>query len=104
MPLAATGSVDGSIAIWDVSTLRLRHAVSHDDAVTKLQWHANTPLFTSVSADRTVRCWDGRTGAMRLQRSGHQDTILDLAVSRDGTRIVTASDDGTCLVFKGVEP
>ncbi|KAJ3277779.1 hypothetical protein HK104_002979 [Borealophlyctis nickersoniae] len=102
MPLAATGSVDGTISIWDITSMRLRHTLRHDDAVTKIVWHATSPFLTSVSTDRTVRLWDARTGECLKLWRGHLEAILDVAVTRDGGKIVTGSDDGTVLVFSGV--
>ncbi|KAJ2856271.1 60S ribosomal subunit assembly or modification protein [Coemansia erecta] len=99
LPLAASGSVDGSLSIWDINTMRLRTTLSHDDSVTGLLWHDESPLLTSVSMDCTVRTWDARTGdCVRVSR-GHQEGIMDFALSRDGHTVVTASDDGCCLVF-----
>ncbi|KAJ2477977.1 60S ribosomal subunit assembly or modification protein [Coemansia sp. RSA 2320] len=99
LPLAATGSVDGSLSIWDVNTLRLRATLRHDDSVTRVMWHDDAPLLTSVSMDATVRTWDARSGdCVRVWR-GHQAGILDAALARDGRSVVTASDDGCCLVF-----
>ncbi|KAJ1951149.1 60S ribosomal subunit assembly or modification protein [Linderina pennispora] len=99
LPLAATGSVDGSLSIWDINTMRLRTTLQHDDAVTKLLWHENSPMLTSVSLDCTVRTWDARTGEAVRTWKGHQEGIMDFALSHDGKTIVTASDDGCCLVF-----
>ncbi|KAJ1987848.1 60S ribosomal subunit assembly or modification protein [Coemansia spiralis] len=99
LPLAATGSVDGTLGIWDVNTMRLRTTLKHDDAVTKLLWHHNTPLLTSVSMDCTVRTWDARTGDNVRVWKGHQEGIMDFAMTADGATVVTASDDGCCLVF-----
>ncbi|KAJ3189211.1 hypothetical protein HDU85_002836 [Gaertneriomyces sp. JEL0708] len=99
LPLAATGSVDGKISIWDITNMQLRQTVQHDDAVTGIAWHATEPYFTSISADRSVRVWDARTGECMKTFLGHQATILDLALTRDGRTIITGSDDGQALVF-----
>jgi WD40 repeat protein len=100
LPLAATGSVDGKLNIWDVTTMRLRQTCNHDDAIIKLQWHDDSPLLTTCSADRTVRVWDGRTGNCEKTFHGHQNIILGFAISKDGKKIVTAGDDQVCLVFQ----
>ncbi|KAG9287642.1 hypothetical protein G9A89_023992 [Geosiphon pyriformis] len=81
LPLAATGSVDNSLNIWDVTTMRLRQTCNHNDAIIKLKWHATTPLITTCSGDRTIRVWDARTGACERSYYGHQDSILDFAIT-----------------------
>jgi WD40 repeat protein len=54
----------------------------------------------TASADRTVRLWDGRSGHCERVWRGHQETVLDFAISCDGNTIVTGSDDGVSLVFR----
>ncbi|KAJ2157847.1 60S ribosomal subunit assembly or modification protein [Coemansia sp. RSA 552] len=101
MPLAATGSVDGSLSIWDISSnsVRLRTTLKHDDSVTNIVWHKDSPLLTSSSMDLTLRTWDARTGECLRTWKGHQEGVMDFALSNDGNTMVTASDDGCCLVF-----
>ncbi|KAI9277314.1 WD40-repeat-containing domain protein [Phascolomyces articulosus] len=100
LTLAATGSTDGTISIWDVQTQRLRSTLSHEDAVVKVKFVKNSPFLVSCSADKSVKMWDTRTGQVVKSWVGHSDTVLGFAVSDDGKTIVTGSDDGTCLVFK----
>lgn len=99
LPFAATGSVDGSLSIWDINTLRLRTTLKHEDAVTRLLWHRESPLLTSASMDASVRTWDARSGESVRVWKGHQEGIMDLALTNDGGKAVTASDDSCCLVF-----
>ncbi|KAJ2815695.1 60S ribosomal subunit assembly or modification protein, partial [Coemansia erecta] len=99
LPLAATGSVDGSLSIWDVNTMRLRTTLKHDDSVNRLRWHKDSPLLTTASMDCSVRTWDSRTGDCVRVWKGHQEGIMDFALTNDGSTVVTASDDGCCLVF-----
>ncbi|KAG0164852.1 hypothetical protein DFQ28_010369 [Apophysomyces sp. BC1034] len=100
LPLAATGSVDGKVSIWDVQTQRLRSTLAHEDAIVKVKFVKNSPMLVSCSADRSVKLWDTRTGQCINTWVGHRDTVLGFAVSNDGGMVVTGSDDGTCLVFK----
>ncbi|KAI7863342.1 WD40-repeat-containing domain protein [Spinellus fusiger] len=99
LSLAATGSVDGTISVWDVQSHRLRHTLRHDDAIVKVTFVRNSPYLISCSVDKNVLLWDVRTGECKKKWQGHRDTVLDVAVSSDGTTIVSASDDGHCLVF-----
>ena len=43
--------------------------------------------------------WDVETGQLLLRLRGHRRQILDLAYSRDGRRIATASIDSTARVW-----
>ncbi|CAG8581751.1 13074_t:CDS:2, partial [Cetraspora pellucida] len=82
LPLSATGSVDNKLNIWDINTMRLRQTCHHEDAIIKLQWHLDSPLLTTCSADRTVQTWDGRTGNNVRTWRGHQDSILGFSLSK----------------------
>jgi WD40 repeat protein len=49
----------------------------------------------TANADRTAKVWDARTGKLLATLDGHADELVDAKLGRDGTRIVTASRDGT---------
>jgi ribosome assembly protein SQT1 len=100
LPLAASGSVDNTIRVWDLTTLQHRLTCVHEDAVTQIQWHPSEPLIFSCSVDRTLRLWDARTGQNVRTWNGHTDSILSFDVTPDGKRLVSASDDHTALVFE----
>ncbi|BFZ65225.1 60S ribosomal subunit assembly or modification protein [Saitoella coloradoensis] len=100
LPLIASASVDGSVAIYDLATLRLRNTFKHDDAVVSCQFVPQTPFLTTCSVDGTVRRWDVRTGAEVKKWRGHQDGVLCITGGRDGTYVVSGGDDKVCLVWK----
>ncbi|KAG0360768.1 hypothetical protein BG005_009996 [Podila minutissima] len=55
LSLAAAGSLDGRLNIWDVQTMQLRTSCEHKGPIIKLAWHKNQPWITSCSADRSVQ-------------------------------------------------
>ena len=54
-----------------------------------------------ASDDRTVRVWDREPGAPLAVRRGLRHVVRAAEYSPDGTRIVTASDDGTAAHLAG---
>jgi len=100
MNLAATGGMDGKLCIWDLTNLRLRHTLQHDDGVVKVVWYPNEPYLVSASADKSVRLWDVRNGLLLRKFTGHQDVLMDLALSKSGKRIVSGGDDQVVRVFQ----
>ena len=59
--LLATGSVDKTIAIWDLRNLKMKlHSlIGHQDAVTSLAWHPfEESILGSASYDRRINFWD----------------------------------------------
>lgn len=99
LPLMAIASIDGSIALYEVPSLRLRAKLEHEDAVVSLHFEAGTPFLFSCSTDRTVRKWDVRTCTEVKRWKGHQDSILCMAVQTGGKKVITAGDDRAALVF-----
>ncbi|CCG82860.1 Ribosome biogenesis protein Sqt1 [Taphrina deformans PYCC 5710] len=99
LPLLAIASIDGSIALYEVPSMKLRSILRHDDAVVGLHFEPATPFLFSISTDATVRQWDVRTSTEVQRWHGHQDTILCMAVQRGCKKIVTAGDDKAALVF-----
>lgn len=99
LPLVALASIDGTIAMYEVPSMKLRSIVRHDDAVVALHFEPGTPFLFSCSTDRTVRKWDVRTSKEERRWRGHQDAILCMAVQKGGKKVITAGDDKTALVF-----
>ncbi|KAK7050980.1 60S ribosomal subunit assembly or modification protein [Paramarasmius palmivorus] len=99
--VAATGATDGKICLWDLSTMRLRATLEHEDAVTTLLSvpSPKSHLLVSASADKTLRTWDARTGTLLRVHKGHHAPILGASLGLGGTVVVSAGDDGVCLVF-----
>lgn len=98
--VAATGTVNGQIYIWDISKQVPRHAIQQDSGISKLVWYLKTSILYSSGLDGVVRCYDARSGQHLRSFSGHSADILDLVISSDGRTMLTTSDDGTARIFK----
>ncbi|KAF8968139.1 ribosome biogenesis protein Sqt1 [Flammula alnicola] len=99
--VVVTGATDGKALIWDLSTMRLRATLQHEDAITTLLAHpAPKPyLLVSASADKTLRTWDARNGTLLRTHTGHRAAVLGASLGLNGSVIVSAGDDGLCMVF-----
>jgi ribosome assembly protein SQT1 len=116
--LLASGSVDGSIALFDTAhrfALRRHIKEAHEEhAVVKLGFVRNPQkghVLTSAGMDGVVRRWDARGGTTAAGQGfikewkGHRGDgegggVLGFVQGGHGNVIVTAGDDGVSLVFK----
>ncbi|KAG6373481.1 ribosome biogenesis protein Sqt1 [Boletus reticuloceps] len=99
--IVVTGGTDGKACIWDVSTMRLRATLEHQDAVTSVMVppSPNNHLIVTASADKTLKTWDARTGTLVKEYTGHHGPVLGASLGLQGSVVVSAGDDGVCLVF-----
>jgi len=99
LPLAASAGVDCCLRVWEYNTCVERATCVHPDVVTRMAWHPTMPMVITGCADGVARCWDLRTGGLVQQYRGHTAVIQDLALSPDGSMLLTGSDDNTAKVF-----
>ncbi|KAJ8585744.1 WD40 repeat-like protein [Rhizopogon salebrosus TDB-379] len=99
--VVVTGGTDGKACVWDLTTMRLRATLEHKDAITSLLAHPapKSHLIVSASADKTLRTWDARTGALVKEHTGHHGPILSASLGLQGSVVVSGGDDSACLVF-----
>ncbi|KAF8149923.1 ribosome biogenesis protein Sqt1 [Crassisporium funariophilum] len=99
--VVVTGATDGKALIWDLSTMRLRASLEHEDAITTLLAHpAPKPyLLISASADKTLRTWDARNGTLLRTHTGHRGPVLGASLGLGGSVVLSAGDDGLCMVY-----
>ena len=111
----ASGGMDKTMKIWDITTGTCRCVCEHEDSVVALKWHATLPIVVTACLDRVVRIWDARSGVCVQELTGHRDIVTNLdfhqqpVVSENsvtgektttvGDVIVSVSDDGTAKVF-----
>jgi WD40 repeat protein len=79
--LLASGSVDGTIKLWDAKTGEDKfHLEGHENWVKALVFLPGGTLL-SGSNDKTVRFWDTQTGKEINKFQAHDSWILTLALS-----------------------
>lgn len=100
LPLLATGTLSGTLTLWDVTTQTVRQQCKHDAGIVRLQWNESTPVVHTCTLDGVINTWDGRTGGLVKQMLGHSAEILDLHLTRNNNHILTAAGDSTARVFQ----
>ena len=63
------------------------------------QFNFGSDLCISGSIDRTCKVWDVASGQCVHTLRGHNDEILDVSFNTTGSKLVSASADGTSRVF-----
>ncbi|KAI1899463.1 hypothetical protein AGOR_G00062060 [Albula goreensis] len=99
LPLIAVAYLDGTLAIYDMSTQHLRHSCQHKAGIVQLQWEESSSVVSTCSLDGAVRLWDARSGSMVSEYRGHSAEILDFTLNREASLAVTASGDHKAKVF-----
>jgi WD40 repeat protein len=105
--------------VWDARTgAKLLTLLGHESAVVSAVFSRDGTRIVTASADGTARVWDARTGAalvvmrppqlcMSVRCRGEDRVAPSLAgatISGDGSRIVTATTDGTSQVWASSPP
>ncbi|ORY84264.1 WD40-repeat-containing domain protein [Protomyces lactucae-debilis] len=106
--IIASGSYDGSIKIWDLTSGELLRTLDgHTRGVNCLQF--DDAKLISGSMDKTLKIWNYRTGECLSTLRGHTEGVLSLhfdktvlaSGSADNTIRVWNFSDGTCTVLRG---
>ncbi|XP_047669118.1 angio-associated migratory cell protein isoform X2 [Tachysurus fulvidraco] len=99
LPLIAVAYLDGTLAIYDLTTQNLRHRCKHEVGIVHLQWEQASAVVATCNLGGVVTLWDARSGKMVAEYHGHTAEILDFKLNRDASMAVTAGGDHKAKVF-----
>ena len=99
LPYAASASIDGNIHVWDMSSNSKRFSTTYSEAVTKLMQTSDGSRLICSYFDGLIKVFDSKTGDLIQELHGHDKSVLDFDIRKDGAILVSSSDDGACLVF-----
>lgn len=107
--LAATGSLDGTAALWPVGDLLAAgqtetatpsmRLTGHEGEVVDVAFSPDGARLATASRDRTVRVWDTATGETVMILSGHESSVRDVLFTSGGNHLVSGSSDGTARIW-----
>jgi tricorn protease-like protein len=109
--IAATGSEDGTVEIWDADTGKSMRqcATLEKDAsdplenrVMSLEFSPDGNHLLAACFDARARIWDVGTGTLFRSLEGHEYLIYKAVFSPDGRRVATASFDFTVRLWDPV--
>ncbi|RHY61240.1 hypothetical protein DYB26_004834 [Aphanomyces astaci] len=120
--LAVTGSFDKTCRVWDTTTGMCKQVLTgHEGEVVSVGFNASGSRVGSCSMDCTATVWDVETGKAEFDLTGHAAevacfafdgsksssfmatgmgrTVMQVAFSRQGGRLVSAGADHTSRVW-----
>ncbi|WP_366850834.1 hypothetical protein [Methanothrix sp.] len=93
-----TGSLDGTVRIWDASSGQEAHKQAHDVMVRAVAFSPDGSKVLTGYYDGTVRIWDASSG-QEYHKLAHDGMVRAVAFSPDGSKALTGSDDGTVRIW-----
>jgi WD40 repeat protein len=100
----ASASIDGTVRVWDLTTGRQIRVLTEPDAKFRsVVFHPAGRLLLTTSGHAlrpgVAQLWDLETGRVIRTLGGHQNLLSGAVFNRDGSRIATASADGTVKLW-----
>lgn len=99
--LAASGSNDRTIRLWDLATGRqVRTLVGHERMVQSVKFSPDGMVLASGSNDLTVRLWDVVSGSELRRLKGHGALVWCVNFAPQPNYLITGSGDRSVRVFR----
>jgi WD40 repeat protein len=96
----ASASVDNTIKIWDISTLKaVKTLEGHSSRVYSVAYSPDGKQLASASDDTTIKIWDISTAKAVKTLEGHSSRVFNVAYSPDGQQLASASGDNTIKIW-----
>src|SRR5262249_1155396 len=99
--LFASGSVDHTVRLWDVTTGEERGILKgHRGGGGVKGWFSpNNQLLASAGFDGTVRLWDVAARKEKALLKGYKRSVFSVAFSPNGKLLASAGNDGTVRLW-----
>jgi WD40 repeat protein/serine/threonine protein kinase len=98
----ATGSEDHSVRVWDPATGRTTRELGNEgrwETIYALTFLPGSDRMLFSPWDYRIAIWDAVTGQRPAEFAAHTWHVKSIAVSLDGSRCVTGSDDRTVKIW-----
>lgn len=98
----AAAMADNTVILYDLqSGQKLKVLEGHTNRVRDVKFRDESFLF-SCSNDQKIAAWDVATGKPHWGKHQHSKNIKNLQLSKNGTKLITAFNDGTASILTAV--
>jgi WD40 repeat protein/energy-coupling factor transporter ATP-binding protein EcfA2 len=94
-----SGSVDGTVGIWNLATSKMEHQKRAAGEVSAVAVSPDGTRAVSASGG-ILEVWNLNNGDRIRSFEAHHDRILSVAVTSDGESVITGSEDTTIKIWK----
>ncbi|MCL9806664.1 WD40 repeat domain-containing protein [Flavobacterium amniphilum] len=95
----ASGSVDGTVKIWNKENGALIRDLKHPIGVTSVAFAPNGDLLATCAYDAKIRLWKLPEGKLLKEFSGHNGTVWSIDFSSDSKTLVSSGEDKTIKLW-----
>jgi WD40 repeat protein len=97
--ILATGSIDGTVKLWDVETGKLLATLEGRTDILCCAFSPDGRILAAGCGDSTLRLWEMGSRKLISLLKGHSKPIWAVSFSPDGRTIATGSLDGTAKLW-----
>ncbi|ERN04440.1 hypothetical protein AMTR_s00133p00094810 [Amborella trichopoda] len=97
--LLASGSFDGIVQVWDVSSYSLKCVLDAGESIEWIKWHPKGHVILAGSDESNVWMWNADKHALLNMFSGHGGPVTCGDFTPDGKTICTGSDDASLRIW-----
>jgi WD40 repeat protein len=100
----AVGSQFLGIRLWDLDDKKDKPLTTMKTPTTSLLYSPDGKTLFTGGNDGLIKVWDSSTLQQRCTLKGHQTTVVGLAMTSDGTTLVSCSWDKTVRFWRAATP
>ena len=96
----ATGSIDGSVKVWDITSKYFTHNFRSGNGVCSvITFHPTNLILYSGWNSGIITAWDLGTSKQVASMEGHFSVVTELVITQDSSRAVSGGRDSVIMVW-----